>query len=90
MNKCHLNRFFSDIKISCKYKRINITVFTTNVYFTFFQETRESYVSEIRICFNKTLQLVDCNGIFRFPTDCDRSKEILYPSHVPRYYVTQI
>jgi len=53
------------------------------------KETRESYVNEIRICFDKTLQLVDCDGISSFPTNCNRSKEIIYPSRVPHYYVTQ-
>ncbi|XP_025992921.1 ribonuclease Oy [Solenopsis invicta] len=49
----------------------------------------ESYVTEIRICFDKTLQLVDCDGISSFPTNCNRTKEIIYPSRVPHYYVTQ-
>ncbi|CAL1677943.1 unnamed protein product [Lasius platythorax] len=47
------------------------------------KKTGESYVSEIRICFDKTLQLVDCDGIYHFPTNCDRSKQIIYPSNVP-------
>ncbi|XP_011704178.1 PREDICTED: ribonuclease Oy [Wasmannia auropunctata] len=50
----------------------------------------ESYVIEIRICFDKTLQLVDCDGIYNFPTNCDKSKPIIYPSRVPTYYATQI
>ncbi|TGZ56596.1 ribonuclease Oy-like [Temnothorax longispinosus] len=51
-------------------------------------KTHESYVIEMRLCFDKTLQLVNCDGIYHFPTNC-RSKEIIYPSHVPHYYVTQ-
>ncbi|XP_011637517.1 ribonuclease Oy [Pogonomyrmex barbatus] len=49
-------------------------------------KTHESYMREIRICFDKTMQLVDCNGIYNFPTNCNRSQEITYPSHVPRFY----
>ncbi|KAL6438420.1 hypothetical protein ACFW04_004499 [Cataglyphis niger] len=47
------------------------------------KKTGESYVNEIRICFNKTMQLVDCDGIYEFPTNCDRLKQITYPSSVP-------
>lgn len=47
------------------------------------EKTGESYVNEIRICFNKALQLTDCDGIYKFPTNCDRSKQIIYPSSVP-------
>ncbi|KYN06507.1 PREDICTED: ribonuclease Oy [Cyphomyrmex costatus] len=53
------------------------------------QKTKTSYVEEIRICFNKTLQLVDCDGIYKFPTNCNRSQEIVYPNIVPHYYVKQ-
>ncbi|XP_012527579.1 ribonuclease Oy [Monomorium pharaonis] len=49
----------------------------------------ESYVVEIRICFDKTLQLIDCDGIHNFPTNCNRNKEIIYPSRVPYYNVRQ-
>ncbi|KAL0102030.1 hypothetical protein PUN28_018523 [Cardiocondyla obscurior] len=52
--------------------------------------TKESYVFEIRICFDKTLQLVNCDGIYDFPTNCDRTKTLTYPSRVPRYHVTQL
>ncbi|XP_070149814.1 ribonuclease Oy-like [Polyergus mexicanus] len=47
------------------------------------EETGELYVNEIRICFDKTLQLIDCDGIYKFPTNCDRFKQITYPSSVP-------
>ncbi|XP_018311058.1 ribonuclease Oy [Mycetomoellerius zeteki] len=49
------------------------------------QKTKNSYVNEIRICFNKTLQLVDCDGIYNFPTNC-KSQEIIYPNLIPRYH----
>ncbi|EFN78569.1 Ribonuclease Oy [Harpegnathos saltator] len=55
------------------------------------EETGESYVFEIRICFDKTLQLVDCDGVYDFPTNCNKSKLITYPGHVPHnYQVIQI
>lgn len=53
-----------------------------------------SYLAEIRICFDKQLQLIDCDGV-RFGqvsidssmgkvnTNCQVSKPIYYPSNVP-------
>jgi len=41
---------------------------------------------EIRICFDKTLQLVDCDGISSFPTNCNKHEPIIYPSNIPHYY----
>ncbi|KYN43608.1 hypothetical protein ALC56_01870 [Trachymyrmex septentrionalis] len=55
-------------------------------YFTFFQKTKNSYVNEIRICFNKALQLVDCDGIYHFPTNCNRSQQIIYPNIIPHHH----
>lgn len=58
-------------------------------------KTDVSYLSEIRICFNKTLQLTDCDGVKRgdavsidYPggtvnTNCHISKLVHYPSMVP-------
>ncbi|XP_072754756.1 ribonuclease Oy-like [Anoplolepis gracilipes] len=55
------------------------------------KKTGDSYVSEIRICFDKELQLTDCDGIYEFPTNCDISQEIIYPSYVPQtHHVVQI
>lgn len=57
--------------------------------------TDEMYLSEIRICFNKTLALVDCDGVVgntevaidypggKLITNCDLFKQIQYPSVVP-------
>ncbi|GAB1863237.1 Ribonuclease Oy [Camponotus japonicus] len=50
------------------------------------EETGELYVSEIRICFDKTLQLIDCDGIYEFPTNCKEWKQITYPSSIPYNY----
>lgn len=55
----------------------------------------EMYLNEIRICFNKSLSLVDCDGVvgnagiaIDFPTgkiitNCNLDKPVLYPSIVP-------
>lgn len=60
------------------------------------KHTGELYLSEIRICFNKQLELVDCDGIKMnmldavpyensdIITNCHQS-EINYPSTVPKY-----
>ncbi|XP_055846875.1 ribonuclease Oy [Episyrphus balteatus] len=53
-----------------------------------------SYLAEIRICFDKSLQLIDCDGVrfdqvsIDYPmgkvnTNCHVSKPIFYPSMVP-------
>lgn len=59
------------------------------------QDNHELYLSEIRICFNKSLSLVDCDGVVglsevavdypggKIITNCDLSKPIQYPSIVP-------
>lgn len=56
--------------------------------------TGKSYMFEIRICFNKSLELVDCDGIklskgnFNLSKDklihCDVTKPLQYPSVVPQ------
>ncbi|XP_037042270.1 ribonuclease Oy isoform X2 [Bradysia coprophila] len=59
------------------------------------QHRDEVFLDEIRICFDKSLTLVDCDGVvdesevlIDYPggkviTNCDLSKPILYPSVVP-------
>ncbi|XP_043802312.1 ribonuclease Oy isoform X1 [Apis laboriosa] len=46
------------------------------------KHTGESYIFEIRICFNKTLELSDCTEINEYPTNC-KSERIIYPKKVP-------
>lgn len=51
------------------------------------EETKEAYIFEIRICFDKTLQLVDCDDLNGFPAiTCNDSKRVTYPGIVPSYY----
>ncbi|XP_046388788.1 ribonuclease Oy [Ischnura elegans] len=51
------------------------------------KETGEEYLLEIRICFDKKLELIDCDGIEPLQqgllTNCAPSKEVFYPSNVP-------
>lgn len=66
-----------------------------SIYCLYDNEKDVSYLSEIRICFNKTLQLTDCDGVKRgdavsidYPggnvnTNCHISKPVHYPSLVP-------
>lgn len=56
----------------------------------------EVFLSEIRICFNKSLELTDCDGVMsddmvaidymfgKIITNCPLGKPILYPSVVPK------
>lgn len=64
------------------------------------KHTGDIYLSEIRICFNKQLELIDCNGVIMslitisYPggqviTNCDLTKPIHYPSVVPKYLLDQ-
>lgn len=46
-------------------------------------KTHESYIFEIRICFDKQLKLTNCDGIVNFPTDCNHSQDVIYPGTVP-------
>ena len=56
-------------------------------------------LAEIRICFDKTLKLIDCDGIMIKPrhgsikkshslTNCDTKKPILYLDYVPEQNIS--
>lgn len=52
--------------------------------------TGENYLSEIRICFNRQLELIDCVGVHskdnssnEIITNCDSNEPIFYPATVP-------
>lgn len=54
----------------------------------------EQYLSEIKICFDKKLELVNCNGVLGLPqayydddviTNCDSNIPINYPSTLPQH-----
>ncbi|XP_043269563.1 ribonuclease Oy [Venturia canescens] len=49
-------------------------------------KTHEIYLFEIRICFDKKLNLVDCDGIPGYPTNCSHKKDVIYPGQVPTDY----
>lgn len=66
----------------------------TNPFIRCIKDKNQSFLSEIRICFNKTLSLVNCDGVAgvgqvtvdgvgKINTNCDASSVILYPSVVP-------
>ncbi|XP_012163144.2 ribonuclease Oy [Bombus terrestris] len=48
------------------------------------KDTGESYIFEIRICFDKMLQLIDCDRTYGYPTNCDLSGHVTYPDKVPQ------
>ncbi|XP_014613613.1 PREDICTED: ribonuclease Oy [Polistes canadensis] len=51
------------------------------------KEKNEAYIFEIRICFDKNLRLIDCDGINGFPYDtCKKFTQVIYPGIVPSYY----
>lgn len=62
------------------------------------KEEGQSDISEIRICFTKDLQLTNCDGIVArqqigddsILTNCDRSKNILYPKYVNNHWYVQL
>jgi ribonuclease T2 len=54
------------------------------------QKTKETYLFEIRICFDKNLTLTDCDGIkgpsdpaTGIKTNCPLNKTIVYPGILP-------
>ncbi|XP_022174441.1 uncharacterized protein LOC111036643 isoform X2 [Myzus persicae] len=61
-------------------------------------DTKEQMLAEIRICFDKTLKLIDCDGIMKprqgpmkkshTLTNCDTKKPILYLDHVPEQNIS--
>ncbi|XP_066598184.1 ribonuclease Oy [Prorops nasuta] len=55
------------------------------------KDKKISYIFEIRICLDKKFQLVDCDNITQFPTNCKLSTSLLYPTNTPEdYQVIQI
>lgn len=50
------------------------------------RETGYSYLFEIRICLDKALELIDCDGVYEYPTNCDASVDVVYPSDVSQDY----
>ncbi|XP_074108912.1 ribonuclease Oy-like [Cotesia typhae] len=46
-------------------------------------KTKERYLFEIRICFDKSFKLIDCDNIASYPTNCARKRKISYPGTVP-------
>lgn len=64
------------------------------------KHTGDVYLSEIRICFSKQLELTDCDGVVKslitilYPggsviTNCDISAQIKYPSVLPKYLISR-
>ncbi|XP_025405932.1 uncharacterized protein LOC112680138 isoform X2 [Sipha flava] len=76
------------------------SVLKTNSYVhcVYKSDTKEQLLGEIRICFDKTLTLIDCDGIMKFRrgnskaahllTDCDVKKPILYLDYVPEHNIS--
>ncbi|XP_033225387.1 ribonuclease T2-like isoform X2 [Belonocnema kinseyi] len=56
----------------------NILGYNTQVACHKNPSTQEQFLLEIRICFDKTLQLTDCDGIISFPTNCDFEIDVIY------------
>jgi ribonuclease T2 len=50
------------------------------------KKKKESYLFEIRICMDKSLKLVDCDGISGFPTNCPLKRNVKYPTNVPQEF----
>lgn len=44
------------------------------------EETGSTYLFEIRICFDKTMQLIDCDQVTEYPTNCGDYVDVIYPS----------
>ncbi|XP_076628303.1 ribonuclease Oy-like [Colletes latitarsis] len=50
------------------------------------KKTGKLYIFEIRICFNKQFELIDCDGTYGYPTNCNKSNNVIYPGEVPENY----
>lgn len=58
----------------------------------------EQYLSEIKICFDKKLELVNCDGVLngdatnyneKIITNCEPNLKINYPSELPQYLINR-
>lgn len=78
IHKVLTDRFQKNIAIECYHDR----------------ETKLQFLNEIRVCFNKDLELADCDGILseevvidyptgKLLTNCNLNKSIMYPGTVP-------
>ncbi|KAJ8676756.1 hypothetical protein QAD02_012543, partial [Eretmocerus hayati] len=45
----------------------------------------ETFVSELRICLDKQFELMNCNDISEYPSNCNHKKLITYPESVPNF-----
>lgn len=50
------------------------------------KETGQSYLFEIRICFDKAMKLINCDQVTEYPTNCDNSVRVIYPGNVSPGY----
>ncbi|XP_033225752.1 ribonuclease Oy-like [Belonocnema kinseyi] len=50
------------------------------------RKTQEQYIMEIRVCLDKDLNLVNCHGIHDFPTNCNRTKNVIYLDTPPKLF----
>lgn len=64
------------------------------------KHTGDTYLDEIRICFNKRLELVDCDGVVLGRTDlsywengvitnCRHDEPIAYPNVLPKHLINR-
>ncbi|XP_043468693.1 ribonuclease Oy-like [Leptopilina heterotoma] len=58
---------------------------STNVMCAKRRKSKNQYLLEIRICLNKELRLIDCRDHFKFETNCEQSKLVVYPERQDDY-----
>lgn len=64
------------------------------------EHAADQYLSEIKVCFNKQLELIDCNSISKqfglieyddgVITNCHLNQPVQYPSTLPEYILNNI
>ncbi|XP_015108954.1 ribonuclease Oy isoform X2 [Diachasma alloeum] len=50
----------------------------------------ESHLEELWICFDKSLNLIHCDEVLNFPTDCPWERDVYYPEYPPNDYKVQV
>ncbi|XP_063990059.1 ribonuclease Oy-like isoform X2 [Diachasmimorpha longicaudata] len=54
------------------------------------QGKNQSHLEELWICFDKSLNLIDCDQVLNFPTDCPWERDVYYPEYQPSFINVQV
>ncbi|XP_044753821.1 ribonuclease Oy-like [Coccinella septempunctata] len=76
----NMNNYTIDDFYSAIFKKLNVT---PQVQCVVDSKTKESLISELRLCFNRSFQLINCTSQNLEPSNCSKKKAIKYLADIP-------